>query len=295
MDCLGRHDLPEACPFNSGAYLSGLPHLGDVVSDPSAPSAILRRAIPGTSRFDGLGPWPYMWVDGARQLADFEDAFPELVTVAALTQPGFRPAGKRSDPVRLRDHYIYDPALAFPELSRRTRDHVRRAEEVWEFDLITGLEERLAIVTLYDGLRKRRGLAGGFFDFPRAHFETLARLPGAVFFRVRNGETAAAIACAIAFGGWIQLLHIAISDEGLRRDASYLLMMRMMELAKRDGRLLLLGGIPRDGDEGLARFKTRWSNRTEPIFLLRIVNDAAAYADLADGREHRPYFPAYRD
>ena len=52
--------------------------------------------------------------------------------------------------------------------------------------------------------------------------------------------------------------------------------------------------MPRYGDEGLKRFKTRWSNRQEPVFLLRLVNDRAAYAELVRGREGEPYFPAYR-
>ena len=55
-----------------------------------------------------------------------------------------------------------------------------------------------------------------------------------------------------------------------------------------------MGGLPRQGDEGLIRFKTRWSNRKEPVFLLRFVNDRAAYAELARGRERGSYFPVYR-
>ena len=51
---------------------------------------------------------------------------------------------------------------------------------------------------------------------------------------------------------------------------------------------------PRHGDEGLKRFKTRWSNRQEPVFLLRLVNDRAVYAELVRGREGERYFPAYR-
>jgi hypothetical protein len=68
----------------------------------------------------------------------------------------------------------------------------------------------------------------------------------------------------------------------------------MLDIAAKERRLLALGGLPRRGDHGLKRFKLRWSNRTEPVYLLRFVNDGAAYAALARGREHARYFPAYR-
>jgi len=106
--------------------------------------------------------------------------------------------------------------------------------------------------------------------------------------------TFAPLACGFAFGDWIQLLHIAITDAGLRQDASYCLMNAMLEFARSERRLLCMGGLPRYGDEGLKRFKTRWSNRQEPVFLLRIVNDRAAYTELVRGREDERYFPAYR-
>ena len=172
---------------------------------------------------------------------------------------------------------------------------MRRAERICAFDVVTRFDERMAIVGLYEELRRRRGLAGTFFDFRCVHFETVARLEGAVFFRVRNGEDVCAMACGFAFGDWIQLLHVAITDTGLRQDASYCLMNSMLEFARNERRLLCMGGfLPRYGDEGLKRFKTRWSNRQEPVFLLRLVNDRTAYAELTRGRGDERYFPAYR-
>lgn len=286
--------MPLSCPFNSPLYLAGLPHLGSVESPPSGPVPILRRPVPGTSRFDGLGAWPYMWIDTPDQIAALAEAFRHLLTVTAVTQPGFRPPLHGSDIGYFKDHYLYDPSRAFPDLSKKARDHLRRAQEICTFDVVTGFEERMAIADLYDELKRRRGLAGSFFDFPRVHFETVARLNSAIFFRVRIGDSVCAMACGVAFGNWIQLLHIAISDSGLRQDVSYYLMFSMLEFARDEQRLLCMGGIPRHADKGLLQFKVRWSNRQEPVFLLRLVNDRAAYADLTRGQGDERYFPAYR-
>ena len=289
---LTRAPTQIACPFNSPTYLTGLAHLGSVEFPPAAPALIVRRPVPGTSRFDGLGSWPYLWIDSADEISALSEAYRHLLTLTVVTQPGFRPACEAA--AYFKDHYLYDPSRAFPALSKKAREHLRRAEQSCAFDVVTRFDERMTIAGLYEELRRRRGLAGTFFDFPRIHFETVARLDGAVFFRVRNGHDVCAMACGFAFGDRIQLLHIAITDTGLRQDASYCLMNAMLEFARSERRLLCMGGLPRYGDEGLKRFKTRWSNRQEPVFLLRIVNDRAAYTELVRGREDERYFPAYR-
>jgi hypothetical protein len=261
------------CPFNSHAYLSCLTHLGEVDTRPSAPSAVLRRPIPGSPRFDGLGPWPYMWLERPQQIAELSEAHSDRVTLTAVTQPGFRPTGAATDAIYFKDHYLYDPSLGFPILSKRTREHQRRAEQVYTFDIPADPHERLAIVAVFEELKRRRGLAGGFFDFPRAHFERVAHLESAVFFRVSDANAAAGIACGVMFDGMIHLLHIAIPDDGLRKDASYMLMGEVLEFARERRLLLALGGLPNSAGEGVRRFKARWSNRRAPVHLLRLVND----------------------
>lgn len=123
------------CPFNTAVYLSCLDHLGEVDARPSAPSALLRRPIPGSLRFDGLGPWPYMWLDRPQQIAELSEAYGDLVTLTTVTQPGFQPGGV-GDAVYLKDHYLYDPSCRFPTLSRSARDHLRRAEHIYTFDMV---------------------------------------------------------------------------------------------------------------------------------------------------------------
>jgi hypothetical protein len=282
------------CPFNSPAYAAGLSHLGSVEFPPAAPVPMLRRQVPGTAYFDGLGSWPYSWLNGDDEVAALSEAYRHLLTLTAVTQPGFRPAPPRGEAAYFKDHYLYDPSRPFPALSKKSRVHLRRAEQSCAFDVVTGFGERMEIAGIYAQLRHRRHLADTFFDFPRVHFETLARLDGAIFVRVGNGHEMTAMACGVSFAERIQLLHIAVTDSGLRQGASYCLMHSMLELARSERSLLCMGGLPRYGDEGLLRFKARWSNRQEPVYMLRIVNDRETYAELVRGREGECYFPAYR-
>jgi hypothetical protein len=160
---------------------------------------------------------------------------------------------------------------------------------------VTDVAQRLEAANLYQALKRRKNIAAGFFDFHRSHFEALARLPEAIFFRVRESERVDAVACAVMFREWIQLLHIAISDAGLRASASYTLMAHLLDYAKSRDRLLCLGGVSRHGNAGILRFKRRWSNCTTPVFLFRMVNDRAAYAELTAAAAPGTYFPAYRE
>ncbi len=283
-----------ACPFNSEAYLSGLAHLGSVQTRAGAPFPILKRPVQATPHFDGLGAWPYVFVDRDDELEALAEAFGDLITLTLVTQPGYRPRDERGNPQRFKDHFIFDPSRPYPPLSKRTREHLRRAAKNFEFGVAGSRDAALEIVPLYAELKRRRGLEGGFFDFPDAHFGTLAALPESVFFQVRDVHGPAGMACGILFGDWLQLLHIAVSDAGLRQDASYLLMQGMLDVAAKEQRRLALGGLPRQGDQGLKRFKLRWSNLIEPVYLSRFVNDPATYAELCRGRERGRYFPAYR-
>lgn len=148
---------------------------------PSAPIAILKRPIPQSPYCDGLGPWPYMWVDHAEQIASLCDAFKDFVSLTIVTQPGFRPP--RNDAGFFKDHYIFDPSLGFPSLSARAVKRLDRSADACEFAVVTHPEERLEFIKLYAEVKRRRNLFGGFFDFPLAHFEILAR---ASFFRIRR-------------------------------------------------------------------------------------------------------------
>ncbi len=292
-DRCGARTAP-ACPFNSLDYARLLPHLGAGEPRAKSPAVLLGRDVPGTRYRDGLGPWPYLWLEDARDIEALRGAYSDFVTIVGVAQPGFAPpAFAGGDAVMLKDHFVYDPSLGFPQLNATTRWELRRAGRVWRFDIADDFDGRMEIVPLYDELKRRRGLEGGHFDFSREHFEGLARFPGATFFRVSDAEGTGGMVCAVIFRDWIQVLHITTAERGFRSSANYLMMHEILRRAEQEGRLVLTGGVPRGAGGGLERFKRGWSNRTIPVWLLRIVNDPRAYRDLAGGRD-KDFFPAYR-
>ncbi|HEY6633329.1 MAG TPA: hypothetical protein VIZ90_17905 [Rhizobiaceae bacterium] len=283
------------CPFNTVPYAASLRKIGEVEVDATGAIPVFRRSIPATDRFDGVGPWPYLWIDGKADIEALYTGFRHLVTLGVVTQPGYRPEVEGPDAVLLKQHYVYDPSLPTPELSRRARKRLARCEEAASFDVVADVTERLAIVGLYEAVKLRHDLAGGFFDHDAAHFEVLARLADSVFFRVADDDGTGAMACGVVFGDVLQILHMPSSEAGLRWNASYLLMHGLQDFARQNGLRLMTGGLPAGATDGLRVFKERWANDFLPVYLLRIVNDRARYAELCASSAGDPnFFPSYR-
>ncbi|MCK0209149.1 hypothetical protein MWN33_14025 [Starkeya koreensis] len=288
-----RRRMLNTCPFHTEGYVAGLIGVPELSS--RGDMVVLRRPIPGTELHDGVGPWPYLWIGGEGDLKVLREEFRHLVTITAVTQPGYVPPSSAGNPALLKMHYVYDPQRPPVALSRRARLRLSRCEERAEFRLVEGKAQRLQMTDIYARLLSRRGLEGSYVDFPRAHFESIAELDCGVFFEVRDAQGIGAMACGVEFRDMLQILHMASTDEGLRWNASYLLMAGLQRYVGQHGLRLLTGGMPDAGTDGLKLFKERWANHAEPVYLLRIVNDAQAYAALCAGRaEDACYFPAYR-
>ena len=147
----------------------------------------------------------------------------------------------------------------------------------------------MKLPSIYEALKVRRGLTGTFVDFPLRHFETIADIENGVFFRATNSAGVGAMACGVLYRDMLQILHTAISQDGLRWNASYLLMHGLQSFARDKGVRLLTGGMPAGGSEGLRIFKQRWANRFEPVYLLRIINDRASYTALCADRRRSAF------
>jgi hypothetical protein len=283
------------CPFNAAGYLSGLATIGTPEPHASGRFSVLRRPVPGTPWHDGMGPWPYLWVDGPADLDALCDDFRHLLTLTVVLQPGYVPPARMHQAVLLKTHFVYNPQLPAPALSRRTQARLRQCQETAQFSEVAGREERLEMVGIYRRLMARRSLVGSYVDLPPEHFESIADLPGGVFFKVADASGTGAMACAAHFGGMLQVLHMASTDEGLRWNASYLLMAGMQEYARDHGLKMLTGGMPDAAASSLSRFKERWANDRAPVYMLRIVNQPERYAALCAGApEGTNFFPAYR-
>lgn len=281
-----------SCPFNTLAYAAGLLHVGE--AHPSGGLVILRRNIPGTHLQDAISPWPYLWIGDADQIRALRDDCPDLVTLTVLCQPGYVPPLEMGDSVLLKQHFIYDPSLPPPPLSRRAQARLEACARHAVFEAVTDPAGQLEICNLYTALKARRGL-NGLFDMGTAHFQAVAGLKESRFFHVRSGDRIGAMACGVAFADRLQVLHTVSSADGLTWNASYLLMSGLQAVARQEGVQLLIGGMPDAGRPGLKVFKSRWVNRSEPVHMIRMVQDPSAYARLCAGVTGAgTYFPAYR-
>jgi len=287
--------MTTSCPFNTEIYTSGLDNIGIPERSASGGFSILRREIKDLGLSDGAGPWPYLWVKDRREIDALYDDFRHLVTLTVVTQPGNVPQVRAGDAALLKHHYVYDPCLPPAPLSRRACSRLHRCEERASFEIVTNFGRRMLMAQLYHRLKMRRGLAGRYVDFPLRHFEIIAGLENGVFFEVSDSAGVGAMACGVVFGDMLQILHMASSDEGLRWNASYLLMVGLQRYARERRLRLLTGGMPDSGAPGLRQFKARWANACEPVCLLRIVNDREQYAALSAMRRcDSSFFPAYR-
>lgn len=286
------------CPFSSVDYLEGLSNIGSVVQHPSCSVAVLQRQIPGTKLMDGIGPWPYRWISDESDIALFTEGFRQLISLCIVTQPGWKPSSVHSSKVEIRhlkDHFVFDPEKAVPALSRRATKRLRAAEHRGRFEIVHSMTEKSGIANLYEQLKTRRMLVGGFFDMPPQHFEAIARMPEAVYFQVKDSIDVGAMACGVVIDNFLQILHLVPTVYGLSWNASYLMMAGLQEYVRQNGLLLLTGGVPANGSKGLSIFKHRWANSFLPVNMLCIVNDQQTATRLANEYgDHPDFFPPYR-
>lgn len=290
--------MPVSCPFSSIDYLRGLSNIGVVDQHSELPFAVLKRKIQDTCLMDGIGPWPYRWISNESDVEVFREGFPHLVTLTVVTHPGWEPStslARKLNIQRLKDHYVFDPGKNTPILSRRGINRLKEAEHRGNFEVISSCDEKLIIADLYEQLKLRRNLIGGFFDMPMHHFASIARLPGSVFFRVRDSYELGAMACGVIINHFLQILHIVPTAYGLTWNASYLMMYGLQEYVRQHNLILLTGGMPASGSSGLHIFKNRWANDFLSVNMLCIVNDQTTTDKLAANYgSHSNYFPNYR-
>lgn len=286
------------CPFSSIDYLQGLSNIGIVDKHPSLPFAVLKRKIPGTCYADGIGPWPYRWISKESDIDIFKEGFRHLVSLCVVTQPGWEPSSALAKKVNiqpLKDHFVFDPSKPTPKLSRRAANRLRTADQIGIFELVAFQDEQLIIADLYEQLKINRNLIGGFFDMPMNHFASIARLPNAVFFRVRDSYDLGAMACGVIIKDFLQILHLVPTAYGLTWNASYLMMYGLQNYVRQNNIFLLTGGMPTSGAKGLSIFKNRWANTFLSVKMLCIVNDQATTTKLEHKYGyHSNYFPNYR-
>lgn len=291
---------PESLVFDDLSYCYSLTHIGEpsIVSGLAYP--ILLRSIPETGLVDGVGPWPYASVPDPAQLHCALAALRslKLVTATLLVRPdagadwaALGAAGVRIVP--LKPHYVLDPALPKPILRAKTRSNIAMARRHWVVETLPRAQLAAVGCSLQEGLAAR-GRLGSFANVPSQHFSILANLDGIEAVVAADSSGVGAVLVSARRGGETHCLHLITAPRAMRTCATHLLMATALERWGQEGRVYL-GGAPDGVDgRGIAQFKARWANRTDPVVLLTAILDLPAYERLSTLKGATTYFPAYR-
>lgn len=262
-----------------------------VVFSEELKTSVIINPIQNTEYVDGRTPWPYVKINFTESF-DLLKNHEDLISLVGVTAPSEKPPFTSADFVFFKNHFIYDPSLPAPILSKKSRTNLKSGIKIWAPEENKNTETKLAFISLYQDLVARRNLADTSFNFQLEHFNKLFELPEITLFGVSNQGAWGSIACAARYLDEIHLLHIVNSNDGLRSNASYVLMDYLINYCFNQGITLFLGGVPAGDDGGVLRFKERWSNTTRASWLMRLILKPDLYRKLEI--PGNSFFPSYR-
>jgi hypothetical protein len=294
--------------YGHAGYAASLSEYGSPRSLAACDGWILKRAIPGTPFFDGMGCYPlFACRDWSRLPGDLTGCAEELVSLVLVTDPFgdyTRETLSHTFPdliVPFKTHYVVDlSAAAETYVHSHHQRYARKALAAVSIDTsaTAGCRED-EWAALYDNLIARHNIRG-IARFSAASFAQQLAVPGALILRARQGEHTVGMTWWFLAGG-VGYYHLgAYTDAGYQLRASFALFWRSIELLKAKGlRWLDLGagaGLGDSGVDGLSRFKRGWSNDTRVAYLCGRVFDRGRYNQIASakGIHTTQYFPAYR-
>jgi len=289
-------------------YAQSLIEFGEPMELPTSKGWILKRSIPGTSYFDGMGCYPiFMCEDWSCLENDLDSIETKLVSVSLVTDP----FGQYTPQELLR--YFKDIARPYKEhfvvdLQRRPEEfvsghHQRNSKKALEMVNIEICQEPIRILDEWDALYRNlidRHNINGLTRFSRESFATQLSVPGIVAFRAVYEDRTVGILLwyLTSERGYYHLG--AYSTEGYQLNASFALFWILLEYFANMGlRWLNLGagaGSNGDGNDGLTRFKRGWSTETRTAYFCGRVFDPVKYQKIVSMRslDNTGYFPAYR-
>lgn len=266
---------------------------------PQADLHVLKRPIPGTDRFDAMGPYPLSPIrPDAKLVEDFALLqAQQIVSLVLVSDPFRRPElaalEAQFDTAQLfKDHFVHDFANPAP-YSKHHRYEVRRAHRDCETRIIDLKEYGDAWYGLYSRLIAKHGMTG-IQAFSRDYFDQIAAL-NPVIVGAFHEETLISAHLWFLHEGYVYSHLAASSDEGYRLRAAYAVYdFSIQHFAGQKARMLDLGaGAGLAGSQGLTFLKQGFSSATVPCYLCCKILDEAAYAQLSAGKIGN-YFPLYR-
>lgn len=286
-------------------YAQSFSEIGEPMYLPNAKGWLIKRKIPGTPYYDGMGCYPIFtcksW-DGLKE--DLNNLKKDLISVALVTDPF---AENKFDHFKeifpicytFKHHYITNlqqPTDDF--ISKKTRKHVRRAlREISIEHCKTPLEFLTEWHFLYEGLIKRHNISD-IRTFSFQCFEKQLSVPGIEMFLARLGDLVVGAELFYIMNNVVYAHLVALSKIGYQCNASYALDWEAIQHFAGKFHYLDHGSGSGLGqkEDGLTFYKNRWSTEERPVYFCGIILDSRLYSDITYSPEveSTDYFPAYR-
>lgn len=296
----------EATGYASEAFGEACRDHGRPLRLRSCGASVLLRKIGATPFVDAMGCYPLFscqhWDRLADDLKDLGRDCVSLVLVsdpfAPLDQPGLEAIFDRV--VFFKDHYVADLAL-------ETRDFVsgkrlRSARGILRRMRIEVVAQPAGLVDdwlhLQHALQQRHG-SGAMRLLTREAAARLFATPGVIVLRATLDDVLMGMHVDILAGDVVYAHLAAYSREGYAGNASLAINVFEIEYFRDKARWIDWGGNAgraNDVNDGLARFKSRFSTGSRPAYLCGKIFQHARYDELVCARpgSNGAYFPAYR-
>jgi len=300
--------MKTASGYAHPAYIHALAEFGKPRELSRCGGWILERQVPSASCQDAIGAYPlFACQDWSQLVCDLDSIHDDLVSLAVVPDPfgeynvQYLQECFRDVVVPFKQHFIVD--LQCP-LNTFVHPHHRR----YAHKALRNLHVERCIypheflndwVGLYATLTARHQITG-IAVFSRQSFFRQFNVPGMVAFRAAyQGTTVGMLLWYVQ--GDVAYYHLgAFSNQGYDLHASFALFWSSIEYFSNCGLGWLdLGagaGIQENSDDGLSRFKRKWSTGTRTAYFCGRIFDKTKYSKLVNihrGGAAR-YFPAYR-
>ncbi len=272
----------------------------------SCGASVLLREIPDTPFVDAMGCYPLFACQHWDRLADdFEELARDCVSLVLVNDP-FSSLGRAAletifdRVVFFKNHYVVD-------LTVETRDFVsgkrlRGARSALRRMRVETVGQPAAVIDdwlcLQRGVQHRHGSRATHL-LTRDAVARLFAAPGVIVLRATLDDVLMGMHVDIVAGDVVYAHLAAYTREGYAANASSAINVFEIDFFRDKARWIDWGGNAGradDASDGLARFKSRFSTSSRPVYLCGKIFQHARYDELARARpgSNQAYFPAYR-
>jgi hypothetical protein len=303
----GETDIVAATGYLHPGYAESLAEFGTPKELSGCKGWILKRRIPDSPYYDGMGCYPlFVCRDWSKLSGDLEELGDELVSLAVVTDP----FGEYDETllrqcfdfvIPFKKHFIADLSRPLREIVSKHRHYFARKAlrrvcvEICEVPMHF-IDDWIA---LYDASIEKFNIRG-IRAFSKNAFIRQFAIPGFVLLRavykdISVGFHVMLVQGEVAFG------HLgAYSELGYKLGASYALHLANIQHFQDKLRWIDWGGsagIKSDGKDGLSEFKMAFSTETRATYFCGRIFNHERYSEIvkAKGIPKTDYFPEYRE